>query len=891
MAGHSWLVLGVAGLLTLLAAWAIPQLPVHTSRQALLPRNSPVTQRMNDFLRRFGAASDLIVVLEGAPRPDLEAFADRLAERLRADPAIGQATERLDLGFLLAHAYLPMPADKLDQVATLASSLKPPDRGGGATPSLADLLSQFQAWIKVPPDAAQVQLETAEHGLAAANALLGEWQRWLTAPTMPNALDWRSLLPSLGGAALGDGYFASRDGRMLFVFVHPRQPVLEFEQLAPFVAAIQRVAADLSAEVRASGATAPKLAMTGLPAIEYEERIAIERDITWIIGSAIVLISLLILLVARSLRWAVIIFVPMALGVVWSLGLVLVTVGHLTIITASFMAILFGLGADYGIFTSSRIAEERRAGKSLHEAIGRGIGASFPAVLTAGGASLVIFGALATVDFPGFSELGLVAAKGVLLILVSTWTVQPALYALLPPRLGDAGQDAKASGARLSGALPRRIALAIVAVAIVAAAIGGWRGMELGFNYDVLALLPKNSDAATYQRRMVAESDYQAEVVVFTAKDLAEARRINDAASKLPSIAAVRSLTDLFPADSEARLAKAQAIAAQVGQAGLATRVDGMDRAGLTSSNLTQLRGLLNEAGTVIDNAQEQAFTAGHSGLVDAMEATRGLLQTIGARIDQNPAEARLRSEGWYRALLHNLNEGLRLIDGWRTAAPLTPEQLPPSLRQRFFAADGSMAIYAFPAKTVYDPTNLDQLIADVYRVSPDATGFPTTHQAFATSVVTSFRQGTLLAVMAGLAWLVVALRDVRAVVLASLPLLIGGGWMLGLMDGLGLAYNYANIVALPLVIALAVDYGVWFNYRWSELRDCPPLRISLIAGKVIALAAGTELAGLGAITLANYQGVASLGANLTIGLLCCLFATLLVAPAIAQLLDPRQPS
>ena len=76
-----------------------------------------------------------------------------------------------------------------------------------------------------------------------------------------------------------------------------------------------------------------------------------------------------------------------------------------------FIAILFGLGADYGIFTSSRIAEERRAGKPLVEAIGAGIGSSFIAVLTAGVGSLLILAALATVDFPGFAELGVSRLK------------------------------------------------------------------------------------------------------------------------------------------------------------------------------------------------------------------------------------------------------------------------------------------------------------------------------------------------------------------------------------------------------------------------------------------------------------------------------------------------
>jgi predicted RND superfamily exporter protein len=176
-----------------------------------------------------------------------------------------------------------------------------------------------------------------------------------------------------------------------------------------------------------------------------------------------------------------------------------------------------------------------------------------------------------------------------------------------------------------------------------------------------------------------------------------------------------------------------------------------------------------------------------------------------------------------------------------------------------------------------------------VYSVSPQATGFPTSHQAFSKAVVESFAHGTKLALALCLLWVMAATRSLRGFLLAALPLLIGGGWMLGLLALGGIRYNYANIVALPMVIALAVDYGVWFSYRWGELKGHSPLQVSLAAGKVIGLAAGTELAGLGAITLASYRGVSSLGVSITIGLLCCLTATLVVAPAIGQLLDSKR--
>ncbi|WP_024297527.1 sterol transporter cytoplasmic membrane protein BstA [Methylomicrobium lacus] len=887
-ARNPWKILGLALSLSVLALWATVQLPVYTSRQALLPQNTDVAKRFNAFLKNFGAASDLMVVLEGAPRSELESFANDLAAKLRAEPEIGQATSRLDMAFFLDHSYLLMPAEGLDKLTAMA---KRPIPGGG----LEENLSKALSWAKDHPPlgGTDTDLQTAEAGLNLAAFFLEEWQRWLSAESAPAALDWSRLLAKNGAGGMADGYFASRDGKMLFLFVHPKNASGDFEYLGPFVEKVKQVSAALSGQAKAAGHIPPTVGLTGLPAIEYEEYVNIRKDITLVIFTSAGLIAALILLVVRSVRWAVLIFIPMGLGVLWSLGLALVTVGHLTIITAAFIAILFGLGADYGIFTSSRIAEERRAGKPLVEAIGAGIGSSFIAVLTAGGASLLIFGALATVDFPGFAELGLVAAKGVLMILISTWMVQPALYALLPPKLKEINsaitQTVPAGLGKYSGRFPKPAAVALVILAIGCAVFGGVKGLGIPFDYDLLGMLPKDSQAAYYQRRMVAESDYQAEVIIFTAKDMAEARRITREAGKLNTIAQAQSLTSLFPEDSGERLHKAVSIGESFARTDYSRQVAALDRAGLSEKSFELLRAVLENSTPIIDEAQEQAFSAGHSKLVESLENVRGQLSDISAKLAADGEQGRVRTESFLRALLSGADTGLKVIDTWRQAQPLSPEQLPPALRDRFFGADGSIAVYAFPAKTVYDPANLDALIKDVYSISPDATGFPTTHQVFSKAVVDGFTRGTQLALVLCLLWIMAATRSVRGFALAALPLLIGGGWMLGLMALGGIRYNFANIVALPLVIALAVDYGVWFSYRWSELKGHSPLEVSLAAGKVIGLAAGTELAGLGAITLASYQGVSSLGISITLGLVCCLTATLIVAPAIGQLLDSRR--
>ena len=897
IARYPWRILGLALVLSILAGWAAAQLPIYTSRQALLPKDTEVTQRFNSFLSKFGAASDLIVVLEGSKREELEIFATELAEKLRGEPEIGMATDRLDMRFFLEHAYLLMPSADLGEISSL---VRKPSESAGLKEGfeLENGLQKGLNWTKARPPLTNIgfDLEKARQTLGMASFFLEEWQRWLSSDTAPSELDWGRLLNKLS-AGVNNGYFTSRDGRMLFLFVRPKDPSEDFKNLGPFVDKIKAVAADLAGQAKAAGRTPPTVGLTGLPAIEYEEFVNIRKDIKLVVFTSAALIAGLILVVVRSVRWAGLIFIPMGLGVLWSLGLALFTVGHLTIITAAFIAILFGLGADYGIFTSSRIAEERRTGKPLLESIAAGMGSSFTAVFTAGGASVLIFGALATVDFPGFAELGVVAAKGVLMILISTWMVQPALYALFPPKLKDIPAQPSLQGNPPypplkkggRGAYPKPVAIAIVLASLGCAVFGAIKGFKIPFDYDVLSMLPKDSQAAYYQRRMVAESDYQAEVVIFTAQNMAEARRITDEAGKLKSVAQVQSLTQFFPPDADAKLQEAVKLGESVTQSDYAKQIENLNRAGLSQKSFSSLQSLLNGSIDLLDEAQEQAFSSGHSSLVKDIENVRVGIVAVQTKIALDKELGRVRSEQFLRTLLANAESGFDLIASWREAKPLIPGQLPPVLRDRFFATDGSIAIYAFPAKTVYDPDNLDQLMKEVYGVSKDATGFPTTHQAFSKSVVESFSHGTILALIVCLTWIALVLRSLSGFALASLPLLIGGGWMLGLMSLTGIQYNYANIIALPLVIALAVDYGVWFGYRWRELKNQTPFQVSIISGKVIGLAASTELAGLGAITLASYRGVSTMGVSITIGLLCCLIATLFVAPAIGQLLDPKR--
>lgn len=877
-ARHPRRVLVMAATLSVLSLVASMHLPVYTSRQALLPQDTEVAQRLNLYLESFGASSDLVVALEKAPRENLEEFASLLAERLQSAPEVAQATDRIDTAFLKSHLYLLLPKEQLQQIRGLMEKASSADSS-----DLSTLIRQAED-LKLPAFGPEVNISEVGILIDAVNALIMEWERFIEAPASPQPeLKLQGLMKALGAEQIENGYFSSRKGDMLLVFIHARAKGEDFETLEPFNRRIQETAEKIRQEFKTQGKTAPEWTLTGLPAIEYEEYIDIGRDIQLVIWTAALLIGALIFLVVRSPTWALAIFVPMGLGALWSLGFAYLSVGHLTIITSSFLAILFGLGADYGIFTTSQIAIARQSGKSLLDAISTGIAESFPAVATAGGASILIFGTLATVEFPGFAELGIIAAGGVLLIMISTWMVQPAIYALFPPKIKQPVSKKTSQGP--SRRLNPILAVSVVLLALVAAALGIFKGGQIGFDYDVLSLLPKDSKAALYQRRLVVETDYQSEVVIFTAKTLEEIRRMAHQAEALPSIAKVQSIAPFFPEDRNDRSLEAREISRLGSNENIRKNLDSLQTQGISDDAQERLITLIERGIETLDTAEESAFSAGHKELVGQIETLRTHLTKLLKLLKGDFEGSKQATERYYSALVQATNSGLSILKSWGDAKDLAPEDLPDGIREKFLAPDGTFAAYAYPAKSVYDPVNLDQLMREVYGVSAQATGFPSTHQVFSKAVVTSFTQGTRAAIVVCLLWLIVALRKPKNILMAALPLVMGGGWMLGIQYLGDLRYNYANIIALPLVIALAVDYGVWLSHRWSSIREQGPYALALDAGRVILLAAGTELAGLGAITLASYRGVSGLGIDITIGLGTCLIATLIVTPVIGQLL------
>ena len=132
--------------------------------------------------------------------------------------------------------------------------------------------------------------------------------------------------------------------------------------------------------------------------------------------------------------------------------------------------------------------------------------------------------------------------------------------------------------------------------------------------------------------------------------------------------------------------------------------------------------------------------------------------------------------------------------------------------------------------------------------------------------------------------------RNLRDTLLATVPLVFGGAWLLEAMGALGWEFNLANLFAVPIHIGMGVDNGVNMLYRWREESDKSSLILSKAIGKSVTICSLTTIAAFAALITASHRGISSLGWVLSVGVTFILLATLIVLPALFELLGSRTP-
>ncbi len=238
-------------------------------------------------------------------------------------------------------------------------------------------------------------------------------------------------------------------------------------------------------------------------------------------------------------------------------------------------------------------------------------------------------------------------------------------------------------------------------------------------------------------------------------------------------------------------------------------------------------------------------------------------------------------------ALTRFLPDELTQLRQSLSAGPVTLASIPPDVKRDWVLADGRARIEVVPKLSGGKASEqLPGVVAAVQQIAPDAGGPAVTIQATSHTIVTAFRDAAAYALASIAVILLLALRTLRDTLLVLAPLLISGLLTLLVIVLLPLPINYANIIALPLLLGVGVAFNVYFVMNWRAGRRAV---LGSATARAILFSALTTGTAFGSLALSYHPGTASMGDLLLISLGCTLLASLVFIPALLASL--RQPA
>jgi predicted RND superfamily exporter protein len=780
-----------AAILTVIAGLFASKLTLDSSYEALLPEKSTAIVEARAVRDLTGGVRQLVIALGGRDEQDQIVFGRELLAALKSLGDVRDVELEYPVEFIRQRGLW------LTDIATLDTLIEAVEQAVHAEKELA-----FPLALHLDEDGERRNAEEA-------------WQR------AENII--RGARESSGTVS---AFRRSQDGRFTFLTVIPHISFSDMAAGRAFLERVQRAVASLSPESHGI-----EVKYAGALPIYQETHSVMRSDLR--IATLVAFFAVFFLVSLSTKRWLspFVLGVSLVPGIVWALAIAGLTVQKVNVITGFSVAVLLGLGVDFGVHLFIRFRQETASyGKDVDRAVVAAVrGTAWPALMSALSTAGVFF--LFTIsDFRGFSELGWITGTGVVLSFLSTYTILPPLLALwyrrglreIPKSHRDVGDQVFVYRQR-SG----RIVWFVVALFLGAAYAGVWWAPAIRFSNDLRALRGE-SPATTFTQAVESDmnrsfdpaviltrSEEDARVLAVAARS--RAKKINpDARLK---IGRVSSVTDLLPSEiSEHR------------------------------SRIERLSKRLNDA-----------------------------------RLDKG-----LQDKG-------DRAETLKSVRGQLSVEPWTVSDLPDVFRRRFLTTDGAgFVTYVWPQETVDTDIKAREWKKALEGLSDELTAKGVEHRWADESLLLAWidelvrADGPRLLCWAAalvFAILLAHLRSLPRAILVATPLAVGMGLFSALIAASGTELNMYNMMILPSIVGIGIDNAIHIYHRYRTRGASSLESVMSRVGAGIAVASLTTAAGFGSLLVAHNAGLRSFGSLAVLGVLSTFLSAVVFFPALLSLL------
>jgi uncharacterized protein len=839
---HIWpIILAGAVLAVACGSYTARHFSINADVTQLISSDLPWRQRELAYEKVFTHGTELIVAVVDAPTTELATAATKaLVDRLTPDTKLFHAVESVGTSdFFVRNRFLYLPVEEVASITGRLSQSAPLLSQLTGDPSLRGLV-QAMSLTLAGVEGGQVSLDALARPLnmsadAIEKVLAGE----------PAWFSWYVLMN-------GQPATVSELRRIVTI-----KPVLDFHALQPGEEAtngVRKAVADLDLAGR-FGAT---VRLTG-PVPIADEEFGTLREGAVLNGIVTVAVVLLILWLAlKSYRIILAVAINLAVGLAITAAVGLLMVGALNLISIAFAVLFVGLGVDFGLQFSVRYRTERHEHPDLRKAL-RNAGKRAGAPLTlAAAATAAGFLSFLPTDYRGLSELGLIAGLGMVIAFFTSITLLPALLQFLNPP-GEPEPLGYAMLAPIDRFLEDHRVPVIVGTLLIAA-VGSPLLMHLRFDFNPINLRsPKVESIATYldMRRDPNTSSHTAEVI---APDVAAAAALAKRLAALPEVARTLTIDNFVPPDQAPKLARIRAAAITLQRA---LNPPALKPAPTDAEVVAALR----------NGAQSLRQTAGTEA-GEGAKAARRLADNLVKLAGAAPAQRAVAAKSMVEPMVSDIADLRTALQ----AAPVTRADVPPEIAREWVAPDGRARVEAGLRGDPNDNEAIRAFARAVLATAPSATGEAIGILESGTTIVHAFIEAGAWALFSISILLWVVLRRIGDVLLTLVPLLLAGVVTLEICALIDFPLNFANIIALPLLLGVGVAFKIYYVMAWRA-GQTSLLQSSLT--RAVFFSAMTTATAFGSLWLSSHPGTSSMGKLLALSLACTLAAAVLFQPAL----------
>jgi len=648
------------------------------------------------------------------------------------------------------------------------------------------------------------------------------------------------------------------------------QPRLDYSGLLPAASALDSV----RSAIRDTGIADEfqvEVKMTGNVALAHEEMVSVMQTNTLAIIAAFVFVGLILTMGLGSVRLVLATLLTLVTGLILTAGFATLTVGQLNLISVAFAVLYIGLGVDFAIHYCLHYREHRLDGLEAAAALkNTTLGVGGPLIICAVTTAIGFYAFIPT-DYDGVAELGWISGSGMFISLITTLTFLPALLRHLPATPVRNNQPGPTLIACLH-ALPVRYGKWILILSALTAFASVVLIRDLEFDSNTLNLQPPGNASVIAYKELLDEPGGSPLTAKLVASDIDDARRVKREVGALPVVNKVVWLHDFIPDNQDEKLAVIDEINLLLG-------IDFFNAPSRTIDSETRQDALLRLADSLESVAQD-----GSSCLLTFRQTLNDYLAWL-STLDKVSRSDRLMT--LEQSLLTSLPGRLQALESGLQTGGLTLNDLPEAFVKRWKSSDRYL-MDIYPQQDMYsDEVQLD-FVKQIQAVDHRVTGGPVITVEAGEAVITAFTQAFISATaVIALLLLVLMPRRIDAV-LVLIPLLLAALLTAAISVLAGIPLNFANVIALPLLLGIGVDSAIHIMHRYRTHSGESNL-LATSSARAILISGLTTIGSIGNLAFSPHLGTASMGMLLTIGIAMALLTTLFILPSLLEHIKKNQ--